>query len=214
VWPGSTERERERLSPRGEKMIKEVEQVGKEVDSWILEEDLPGPAFLKPINKKDELYTEIGIETDEEREAYWDFIYQCINMENKIILDLPMPEDTEFWPPIETDESLSFAFSSMDYQRRNQFNKYHWKLKKIYEKIKDLAITYSCISDEQGKKNIHQRFKNVVEKEFRDRAVMLIETYKKHSVWVNKHKLFNEIEELNSKIKKCKKIWNQYSNWE
>ena len=180
----------------------------------IYEGDLPAASFLKPINKMEELFKEIGIETDEEREAYWYYIYQCMNKEHKIIMDIPMPENTEFWPPVETDESLSFAFSSMDYQRRNPFDRYHWRVKKVYEKVKDLGITYSSVSHEEGKNNTYQRYRNLVQNEFRDRADFLLETYKKYPQWMDRQKLFDTVADLNSKIRKCNEIWDEYSTWD
>jgi hypothetical protein len=48
------------------------------VDQWILEEDLPARASLKPIRKFDGIYPE----SDEEREAYFDFLHWFITQEN------------------------------------------------------------------------------------------------------------------------------------
>ena len=62
-----------------------------------------------------------------------------------------------------------------------------------------------------GRKNIHQRFKDLVEMEFKDRAVMLRETYQRYAVWISKERLLNEIAELNSRIRKCNKIWQEFA---
>jgi len=180
----------------------------------IIEEDLPTSPFLKPIDKKEELYREIGIKTDEEKEAYWEFIHQTMNNDHKVIMDIPVPKDTEFWPPIETGESISFPFSSMDYQReRPPFDKYHWRVQKVYEKVKDLGIDYSSVSDEEGRKNIHQRYKNLVAREFKDQADQILETYKKYPETRDKTKVFRKLADLHSKITRCNDIWNKYSTW-
>ena len=62
-----------------------------------------------------------------------------------------------------------------------------------------------------GRKNIHQRFKDLVEREFKDRAVMLRETYQRYAVWISKERLLDEIAELNSRIRKCNKIWQEFA---
>ena len=72
----------------------------------------------------------------------------------------------------------------------------------------------SCISDEDGKENINQRYKNLIDNEFRDESVMLLEHYKKYPEWIDKQKLFERVEKLESNIRKCNGIWDKYSNWE
>jgi hypothetical protein len=188
-------------------------QISETVDSWIDEDEYPVRAGLKVERTSARYFNPCEGMNDEEAEAYWAFIYQHINRKNQVVMEVPQSAEFEFWPPIETDESLSFAFSSMDFQGNNMFNKYHYKLRKIYERVKDLAITYSCISDKDGKKNTYIKYTYLVENEFRDRAVMLRDTYKKYPAWVDKPKLIEEIKMLNSRIKKCKKIWQEYANW-
>ena len=183
-------------------------------ENEIFEDNLPVSPLFKPINRRDELYNEIGIRTDEEKEAYWDFVSQCMNKEHKLIMDIPLPKNSEFWPPVETDESMSFAFSSMDYGREHPFDKYHWKLKKVFEEVKDLGITYSSLSNEEGKENTHRKYVSLVDKEFGNQAKFLLETYKKHPQWLDKEKTFKRIAELNSEIRKCNGVWDKYSGWE
>jgi len=181
------------------------------VDSWIDEEELPVSAGLKPIRKYD-LYSEMD---EEEIQAYFDFMEWYFCQEHLLFLDLPRLEEPDFWP-VELDDfgnDIS-AFNTHDYERLHPFDRYHWKLKKAYERVKELALTHSCISQEEGRENIYQRYKNLVENEFRDEGVMLLEHYKKYKVWIDKEKLFEKIEVLNSRIRKCKKIWREYAYWE
>jgi len=72
-------------------------------------------------------------------------------------------------------------------------------------------LLHSCISHEEGKKNVHRRFINLVENEFRNKALILLETYKKYPQLINKEKAFKRIVELNSNIGKCKNIWQKYA---
>ena len=206
----------------------ETKQVSQVVDKWMLEEDLPARTSLKLVRRFDNKYgyQRTDLHGDEavfrntedeldEAEAYWDFIHNGMSHEHQLFLNIPKPEERDFMA-VELDEfgdNVS-AFNTHDFDNLNPFNIYHWKLKKIYERVKALALNYSCASTEEGKKNIKQRYINLVENEFRDEAVMLLEHHKKHSVWMNKHKTMEKIEELNSKIRKCKKIWSEYANWE
>ena len=187
------------------------EETDKHVGSWILEEDLPPRANLKPVSRFDGLYPQ----DQEECEAYWDFIKWVMTREHAVLLSISKPlNEQDFWQ-VDLDEfgNDTSAFNTMDFQRVHnyEFNKYAYKLKKIYERVQDLALLYSCISHEAGKKNILQRFVNLVEKEFRDRAVFLVEAYKKYAVWTDREKLLKEIADLNGRIRKCKEIWYKYA---
>jgi len=181
------------------------------VENWIDENELPVHPFLKPIRKKDDLYPK----DEEERQAYWDFIYWAVTREHAMLFSIPTQKDEYDFFFSEFDELGNdvSAFNTMDFQRLHpdRFNKYHYKLKKIYEKVKDLALLHSCISHAEGKKNILQRYNNLVENEFRDKAKMYLETYKKYPNLVNKDKLIEKIAELNIRIRKCKRIWKEYA---
>jgi hypothetical protein len=183
----------------------------QEIEQWILEEDLPPKATLKPISKFDGLYPE----DDEEREAYWDFIHWAINREHAVLLHIPKPQnENNFWQ-LDLDESGTdvSAFNTVDFERMypQTFNKYAYKINKIYEKVQDLALLHSCISHEEGKENVHRRFTNLIENEFKDNAAMLVETYKKYPQFLNKEKLFDRVTELNRNIRKCNQIWQQHA---
>jgi hypothetical protein len=81
-------------------------------------------------------------------------------------MSLPQPEKVEFWPPVEKDgdDTLSFAFGSSDFQSQvPEFNKYHYMLRKMCEKIFDLATTYAVISHWDGKINIFARYRALVD---------------------------------------------------
>jgi len=183
-------------------------------ENWIDENELPVSRLLKPIRKKDDLYPK----DEEERREYWDFIYWAMTREHAVLLSIPTQKDESNFCFSDFDELGNdvSAFNTMDFQRLcpDRFNKYHYKLKKVYEKVKDLALLHSCISYTEGKKNILQRYNNLVENEFRDKAKMYLETYKKYPYWVDKDKLIEKIAELNSRIRKCKRIWkeNAYSD--
>lgn len=187
------------------------QEISKQVQDWILEEDMPSKASLKPIRKFDGLYPE----DDEEREAYWDFIHWAINREHAVLLYIPKPKnDMDFWQ-VDLDESGTdvSAFNTVDFERMypQSFNKYAYKINKIYEEVQDLALLHSCITHHEGRTNIHRRFTNLVENEFKDKAAALVETYKKYPQLINKEKVFDKATELNFNIRRCNKIWQQHA---
>ena len=196
----------------------ESEHRKKNIDRWILEEDIPSRAGFKIERTAARYFNPCENMEGEEADAYWEFIYATMMKEHQILLSIPLPEpEYDFWPfEFDEDGHNVSVFNTIDFYRSHpaNFDKYHYRLKKIYEKVKDLAITYSCISDEEGRKNIRQRFIDLVEKEFRAEGMMLVETYNKYPQWVYKHKLFGRVEEIIRKIRKCKKIWKKYAHWE
>lgn len=187
------------------------QKISQEVDQWIVEEDLPPKATLKPINKLDGLYPE----NEEERQAYWDFIHWAINKEHAVLLYIPKQQnenEQDFWQ-LDLDESGTdvSAFNTADFKRMHphSFNKYAYRLKKIYEKVQNLALLHSCITTKEGKTNIHRRFTCLVENEFKDKAMILLQTYKKYPQLINKEEVHKKIVELNRQIRKCNQIWKQ-----
>ena len=185
------------------------------VDCWIAEQELPTKANVSIERTADRYFSPTKDMTDDEAESYWEFVHTAMNLEHQTLLSVPMPEGIDFWP-VELDENGNnvSAFNTHDFAKLQQFNKYHYRLKKIYERVKDLAITHSCISDDDGKKNTIEKFNRVVEYEFRSKALMLLETYNRHKVWIFKERLVEQIEELNKQIRRCKRIWGDYAYWE
>ena len=47
------------------------------------------------------------------------------------------------------------------------------------EQVKDLALLHSCISQPEGRKNIQARFEALVENEFREPLLSLVDRYKR-----------------------------------
>ena len=190
----------------GVKKSKEV--IGNVVDSWIAEEQLPARATLQKLKWFDQYE---GMDEDE-IEAYKEFRRWFVNKELDLLNMIPKQDKDDFYIPFEDDDAISFAFGSMDFRRMiPTFKKYQYKLKMIYARIKDLADTHSAISDQNGKDNTKKKYRGIVETEFRDNAKELLETYSKYPHQVNKNKQFDRIGMTNSKIRKCKDIWNEYA---
>jgi hypothetical protein len=180
------------------------EQISNVVDCWIDKQDLPSRPGLKPIRQ----FSCLDFDNEEEQQAYWDFVHWFMSQDYALLLSIPKPLKQDFCT-FEHDDSISFPYSSVDYQRAHPFDKYAYRLRKIYERVDDLALLHSCICHEEGKTNIAKRFQKLVNDEFRNRARMLLETYSKFPHLINKKKLFARISELNSRILRCKRIWQK-----
>lgn len=191
-----------------ESVRKEQIEISQDIDRWIAEEQLPARAGFKVIRGFDQYE---GMDEDE-IQAYKEFRRWFVNKDLDLLKMIPVQEKDDFYIPFEDDDSISFAFGSMDFQRLlPKFNKYQYKLKKIYERVKDLADTHAAISQQEGKDNTKQKYINLIETEFRDNAIILLKTYNEYPHLVNKDKLFERIAQTNSKILKCKSIWNKYA---
>ncbi len=151
--------------------MKQIE-TSQQVDEWIAEEELPSMPWLKekePAFKClfDEDKQFAGKELELENQAYWEFISWNMSREHLVLLSIPKPElKNDFFLPIETDDSNSFAFSSADYKRLHgiEFNMEAWQTRQLFERVKDLAQTYSVIvtMPEIGRRNTLRKFLQLV----------------------------------------------------
>ena len=89
------------------KQTEQTETVSRAVDQWIVSDDLPQSACLKPKS----------------------------------------------------------AFNTVDFQRQHPFNfdRFGYRLKKVYKKVQDLAVMHSVISNEAGRINVQQRYRALVD---------------------------------------------------
>jgi len=193
------------------------EQISKIVDGWIDEEDLPQSPRLKVIKKFDDVYPEDWDE--DEFEAYWEFIAKGLLKDYEPLLALPKPEEPEedeFWP-FQIDESGydESPFTTVDFKNHHpyKFNKEFYRVKKVYERVKDLAIAYSSISHREGKKNTYEKFKNLVEIEFRDWAVWFKEALKITKDPKKRREFRGKLFKQSCRIQKCNEIWRKYAYW-
>ena len=123
-----------------------------------------------------------------------------------MLLTIPKPViECDFWP--EKDDAVSFAFGSMDFQRlRGEFNKFNFKIGKIMDRVKDLAQTFSCISNSAGRDNIKKRYEELVNFEFRSEALELATTFSEFKAWMNPDKVSKRLKFLYIKIGECESV--------
>ena len=190
-------------------------QISEIVDSWIDEKELPVNQRLKVIRKFDDVYPEDWDE--DEFEAYWDFIKRGLTKEYELLFTLPKPEnECNFWPFQfdETGHDIS-AFTTTDFICNNPytFNREFYKVKKVYERVKDTAIGYSSISHREGKKNMHERFRKLVEIEFQDEAFEIKKQMKHVRDRDKRRALYRTLFKLSCRIQECNEIWRKYAYW-
>ena len=107
------------------------------------------------------------------------------------------------------------AFNTWDFHRTQRpFNRYAYRIRKILEQVRNLAIYHSSTSQPEGKANIQRRYDNLVQNEFRDRLFFLVERYQRAIDEGQRYELRRKIAELNRRIFQCQKIWKDYAHWE
>lgn len=185
-----------------------TEQVSCTVDTWIDEESLPTTPRLKVIRKNDPWYGR----SEEEVEDCKEFIRCYINKDFELILQIPVePIQNDFWFASYQD-FMESAFNTHDFQKdRKPFDKYGYRIKKIMEEVKDLAILHSSITSPEGRANILRRYENFVGNEFRDRLLSLVERYQRLADEERRYVTRRKIAELNRRILQCQKIWEKYA---
>ena len=187
--------------------------ISAEIDSWIVEEELPVWAGLKVIrcNDPDCSLTEDGI--DERNE----FINWYLLQDYALLLLVPR-QTTEagfFIPDIDVTATEYSAFNTHDFQDSlKPFNKYGYAMRKIMERIKDLAILHSCISSEVGRANVYRKYEALLEAKFRSRLAQLIERCQRTEDPDRKLDLKLKIAELTRRILEAKKIWERFAPWD
>ena len=184
------------------------EQISCTVDTWIEEESLPVTPNLKVIRRNDPWY---GM-SQEEVEDRKEFIRCYINRGFELLLQIPAEQQTnDFWFSSH-QEFMESAFNTWDFQRdRKPFDKYGYRIKKIMEEVRDLAILHSSVSRPEGKANIQRRYENLVENEFRGRLMYWVEQYRRLADEERRFQVRRRIAELNRRILQCQKVWEEFA---
>ena len=86
-----------------------------------------------------------------------------------------------------------------------------YAMKKVMERLQDIAILHSSISHEEGRKNTSRRFDSMVEYEFREPLFSYVDRYKSAKTDEQKQRLKRKIGELNRRIIECKRVWEQHT---
>ena len=184
-----------------------MKTIGQTVDGWIREDELAVSAVLRPIRSFDEL----RIDDVDEAEAYWDFIGWYLGLDYAPLAWVPVQDMSGWFPGFEIDEAGNDVshFNTWDYVKQSgyRFDVEHWLHKKVLLKVRDLGITYSVLSDVQAKDRVKARFVCLVDSEYRDQALAVLDAYKRYGGLVDKDKARERISMLNRKIRDCGRVW-------
>ena len=193
--------------------MKTAEHVGCEVDSWIAEEEMPVSAQLKVIRLNDPDYGLTEDELDERNE----FIQWYLMQDYAPLLSVPRqaPDAGFFISEVDVTSPDYSAFSTHDFLDSLQpFNKYGYAMKKIMERIRDLAILHSSLSTEEGRRNTQRRYEAFLEAKFRTRLAHFIERCQLTDDPVRRLDLKLKIAELSRRTTEAKRIWERYAPWD
>ena len=179
-------------------------------DSWITEKELPPSAALKVIRLNDPNY---GLTEDEIQDRY-EFI-RCYMLSGFGLLRMIPKQESEndfFIPDFNPSDEGYNAFNTVDFQRTLMpFDKYGYAMKKIIERVKELAIIHSSASFQDSRDHAYQRYEAFVDLKFRCQLLELVEEYKYTSRPEWRHIIKHRIGQLNRKIMECRRVWEQYA---
>ena len=128
--------------------------------------DLPASAGLKVIRRNDPW---LGYTEDEKDEAM-EFIAWYVQSEHEPIMRVAESQ-SQAWFDWSDPQS---AFNTWDFERvcgKFEVDKWRYRVAKILEHIKDLAIMHSCLSNQDGRQNTIRRARLVVQDEFMAPAI-------------------------------------------
>ena len=185
-------------------------------ENRIPTEQLPPSAGLKVICKTD---PDHGLSEDEiqDRNEY----IRCYLLKDFEALMMIPKQDTEddfFIPDCDVFDAEYSAFNTHDFQKQiRPFNLQGYVMKKIIERVKDLAIMHSCISQPENRQLVFKRFVGFMDFEFVNEVEELARRLHTDLTHTEQAQIWRQIDTLSRKIHKCKKIWERYAppeNWD
>ena len=129
--------------------------------------DIPVPAGLKAIRRNDPW---LGY-TDDEKDEAMEFIAWYVQSEHEPIMRVAEQSHGQAWFDWTDPQS---AFNTCDFERacgKFEVDKWRYRVAKILEEIKELAIMHSCLSNDDGRLNTLRRARLIVQDEFMDPAI-------------------------------------------
>lgn len=176
-------------------------------------EELPVRAGLTVIRTCDPNF---GLSEDEIADRN-EFIHCYLMREFELLVVIPATKpDSDFFIPdcYVTDDAYS-AFNTVDFELTvRPFDRYGYAIKKMMERVKDLAILHSAVSHEAGRRNLARRFESFVDYEFRDPLLHYVDRFKSAVTEAQKEHFKKKIGEMNHRILEAKRIWERYAPWD
>ena len=176
-------------------------------DCVVLDEELPVRPGLRVLMGRDS-QDDFGDGEVSDREEF----IRCYLRSQHWLLDL-IPVAEPGWDFFVENFEES-AFNTHDFQERQgrrSFDRYHYRVRKVLERVEDLAVLHSCLSWQGGRRNTRRRYEVLVEVEFRDKVLVLAEMYKR-AYLERRYEIKRRIAQLNKRIIECAVIWQRHSS--
>ena len=155
--------------------------------------DIPTTARLK-VMKGFDLWSEFD---DEMIEDYRDFMSWFMRKNDELLNYIPVKGVSGFFV---TDFEES-AFNTCDFQKgKLKLDRYGYRIRKVMERIDDLAMRHSCIIDESGRRKVKRMCQSVIESEF------LIEALE-----AQREGDRGKAKRLMERIDECAKVWEGWN---
>ena len=185
--------------------------ISQTVDKWIEEENRQGTLAFKIVRQNDPWQDMPEEEIEDRRE----FIRCYLLRDMETLLMIPIqPRENDFWFGSHQD-FMESAFNTNDFQKdKRPFDKYAYRVKKVLEHIKDMAILHSCISQQEGRNHIYKRYQSIIESEFRSPLLNLVERLNKATDKEKRVEIFHRILEIHRRIYQSKLVWEKFSPYE
>jgi len=131
-------------------------EISRTVDASIAEEELPVRPRLKVIRKNDPDYRLSEHEIEDRNEFIRCYIFQAFEL--LLLIPKQAPEGDFCIVDVTVEAEEYSAFNTHIFQRQlRPFNRYHYAVRKILERVKDLAIMQSCIISPEGRQEAYRR---------------------------------------------------------
>jgi hypothetical protein len=179
-------------------------------NNCIPEEELPPRAGLIVVRENDPNYSL----SDTEIQDRVEFIRCYLLKDFEALLLVPRQDqrDDFFVQDYLVMDGGYSAFNTVDFQNTMRpFNKYGYAMKKIMQRVEDLSIMHSCISQPEHRKEVYERYKNYVALKFGYQLEEFAMQLHLEDSPVKRYSLRRKIRQLEQKILRCQKIWEQYA---
>jgi len=179
-------------------------------ESFFPDEHLPTRPGLKVIHINDPDY---GLTEDEIQDRY-EFIRCYIMKAFKVLMMIPKPDykDDFFVADLNVTQQGYSAFNTHDFQNlRRPFNKFNYAMKKILERVQDLATMHSCISHADDRQEVYERFIALLHREFVDPVEGLARQLHSEDSAAKISQIKRKISRLRQEIFKCITVWERYA---
>lgn len=151
------------------------------------------PVVLKKVSKFD-LWSEFD---DEMVEDYRDYMSWFMRKDDALLGHIPAKVGKGFFL-LEFEES---AFNTCDFQNgKPKFDRYGYRIRKVMERVGDLAIQHSCIRSKERREGVRKMFESLMQSEFLIEAVGALS---EGDTWKAKR--------LYGKVEACKKVWDEWN---